>query len=1123
MPIKLTAAQYKLISLAILVAALSFWVSAKYFWRTFPEASLDLRVTRQDSLPIALRFIADRGLRPEGYRHAVIFTYDDSAKLYLERSQGLERMNQLTHGPIRLWRWSHRWFRPQQEEEFQVDVTPAGDVGGFSHQIPEAQAGANLDSGAARAIAENFLSQVMKRDLAELEGLESSSIKRPARTDHVFIWKRKSVNLGDGSLRVAVTINGDQVAGYQEFIRVPEQWSRDYAKLRSRNESAQIVDEVFYSLLTVGMIVILILRLRDHDVPLRTAFGFGLVAAILFFLGQVNTFSLSEFSYRTTDSYPSFIAEYFTSSVLIALGIGVSIFVFVASAEPVYREGFPRMISLRRYFRWKGLRTRSFFLANVVGLALAFFFFGYQTVFYHFANQLGAWAPSDIPFTNQLNTALPWTAVLFTGFFPAVSEEMQFRAFAIPFLRKLFRSLPLAVILAAFNWGFLHSAYPNEPFYIRGIEVGVGGIIIGLVMLRFGIVATLIWHYSVDALYSAFLLLRSPNHYLMISGAITAGIMLAPLAAALAAYLRTGTFEDESALTNADEGISRLQAAAQAEEVHPAVPYAPLTAGRLRLAAVLIVVLIGVASIPAYRFGKGFKVALTARDAIRMAGEYLANRRIPVSNYHRVAQLNGNLDQMAVRYFLEHVPLQRADRMYRRATQMMVWEVRYFRPLQIEERRVEFDAASGQFVDQRHILDENAPGASLAMDDARLLAEIALVEHGYRLSDFELQDSRGEKRKARQDYTFVWQAKPGDARNVAEAHYRVEVNVAGDEVVSVSDSFKLPEEWERERRTTRLSGAVLGGLSAAFGIILAAGAIFLFVRQLRGAKLPWRAAAGVGAAVAIIAALSQFNRITTVEMGYSTSIPLSTFWLQTGVMRTLVVIGAGLSAWLLVALSLSLYPEAHLLLWRSLTGVWRRDALLAAILAVAASAALSNLGALVSQIWPAYAPLEIDLVSGNFAALSPALSFFFEALIQAILASAILAVLIAMLRSVWLRRPWWLWGAVALFAVTLAPSNPHSVRAFLIGWTLHAISFGVATVLVTAFFRDNLLAYPVAIFSAIIAKPLVELLSQAARFYQWNGLALALLAAVTLLWMLLPGRSAPKLEEIPSPPFSDRG
>ena len=115
MPIKLTSAQLKIIVIAAAVAVLSLGISLKYFRRTFPEASLDLRVGRGESEAIALKFLTDRRVQLEAYRHTFIFTYDDQAKLYLERTLGLERMNQLTAGPVHLWRWSHRWFKPQQE------------------------------------------------------------------------------------------------------------------------------------------------------------------------------------------------------------------------------------------------------------------------------------------------------------------------------------------------------------------------------------------------------------------------------------------------------------------------------------------------------------------------------------------------------------------------------------------------------------------------------------------------------------------------------------------------------------------------------------------------------------------------------------------------------------------------------------------------------------------------------------------------------------------------------------------------------------------------------------------------------------------------------------------------
>ena len=1105
MPIKLTAPQYRTIAIALAVAAVSLGISLKYFRQTFPEASLDLRVNRADSEPIARQFLADRGWQLGSYRHTAIFTYDEETKLYLERTQGLERMNQLTAGPVHLWRWSHRWFRPQQREEFGVNVAPTGQMVGFRRVIPETQPGQTLDAASARAIAEAFLVATMKRDLNDLEFLESETNQRPARTDHGFTWKQKSVDLGEGSLRIAVQIAGDQVSGYSEFVKVPEQWSRDYEKLRSRNDSAQTVDEVFFFLLSAAMVVMLILRLRDHDVPMRTALDFALVGAVLYFLSQVNNFPIAESGYNTTDSYAGFVARYLTGNTLAALGVATFIFFLVASAEPQYREYFPRLISLRQYFSWKGLRTRSFFLANVVGLALAFFFFGYQTVFYLCANKLGAWAPSDIPFTNDLNTRIPWMTVLFGGFFPAVSEELQFRAFAVPFLAKYVRSLPVAVILGAFNWGFLHSAYPNQPFYIRGVEVGLGGIVIGFIMLRFGIMATLIWHYSVDALYTAFLLLRSPNHYLMLSGAITAGIMLVPLAVALVSYLRTGTFEDETPLSNAAQGTSRPPRLAE-----PAAPseidYQPLPRERTRLAGVLSVIFVVLALIPVYRFGEEVKVKMTAQDAVRAADAYLRSHKIDPAKYHHVVHLFDNVQALAVRYLVEHVTVKEADQVYRRATQMAGWEVRYFRPLEIEEHHVLFDPTNGEFVDHRLVLDENAPGASLAPEAARSLAEQALADHGYRLSEFELQDWRGEKRKAREDYTYVWQAKPGDPRNVAEEKYRARVKLAGDQVVSVSDDFKLPEQWTRDQQKSGIANSLLSAVEALLVLIIGARAVFLFVGQVRQGALPWRPALPVAVALAVLVALSELNTVATIEHAYSTSIPLGTFWLQAGAGLVLLPILASLGSWLLVAFALSLFPEGQRLLRRSATCAWRRDAALAVVLTLALKFAFDNLHALLTSRLPTYFVPEINLVPEHLETWSPALAFLFSAILGSVLATAAVAVVIAVFRSGWSRRAWWLWAALLLLIVSLGPAHAHSVREFLAVWIYETVSLAIFIWIIAAFYRDNPLAYLAAIFADLVLGPVVQLLSQAAGLYRWNGLLLGILSLAILGWLLLPHR-----------------
>lgn len=1099
----LTAANRRVIIIAIVVAGISLAIGLKYFSHAFPEASIEFRVNRDDSAPIATKFLTDRSLNTNGYRHAAVFDFDDDAKVYLERTQGLTRMDTLTRGPIHLWHWSHRWFKPEQKEEFRVDVTPAGQVTGFDHELIESAPGASLDSPAARVLAEKFLTDNMQRDLQGLEFVDAVSEKRPARTDYTFTWKQKDVQLGDGSLRVEVEIDGDQVGGYREFVKVPEGWTRDYKKLRSRNEAANMVDEVPWILLSIGGLVLLIQRLRRRDVPIRLALWFGLITALLYFLGQLNMFSQAEFNYNTTDSYLTFVSRYITGNLLGALAFGAFIFLLMASAEPVYRQAYPGFISIRRYFSWHGLRSRSFFIANVVGISMTFFFFAYQTVFYLAANKLGAWAPAEVPFTNLLNTRFPWVMVLFVGFFPAVSEEIQFRAFAIPFLRKYLKLGPLAVVLAAFIWGFLHSAYPNQPFFIRGLEVGFGGVIVGLIMLRFGIMATLIWHYSVDALYTAFLLLRSPNHYLMISGGVAAGIMLIPLIVSLVAYLHTGTFAEEDALLNAAERAPEVLPE-QRHAAEGALDYQPLSSSRLVAAGVLALIFVAVACIHAYRFGKGVVLNESPRNVVQVADNYLRQQKVDPAKYNHVDWINNNLDSPALHYLAERKSLEQADHIYRQATRLALWTVRYYQPLQKEEFEVYVDPVSGEVFGSRHVLDENAPGASLTSDQARSLAKQAVRDHGYRLEDFELQSSDATRRKAREDYTLVWQAKKGDERNVGDAHYRVQVDIAGDQVISFSRSFKLPEEWERAQEASSLGNNILMGVSVLTFVVIFAAGLIVFVSLVRTGKIQWKRSAKYGVVIAVLGLASAINGLPLAYRAYDTSKPLAVWKLQLDVGVVVLPLLEGLLAWLLIGSAASLYPHAWKVFGSTARRIWKRDALVALALSLAAGAALSRANALLTILFHAYAPIDTNLFSTDLSTHWPALAMFLSILSRTLLYAATVAVAICVVRFGWVRKGWWLWAGLALVLVFLGPAHAHSLAEFGANWLMGFLPVAVAAIVIGFFLRDNILAYLVVLFGLQAGDGLMSLFSQPNRYFVQNGVALALLTGMVLVWAFWP-------------------
>src|SRR5207245_1054283 len=158
-------------------------------------------------------------------------------------------------------------------------------------------------------------------------------------------------------------------------------------------------------------------------------------------------------------------------------------------------------------------------------------------------------------------------------------------------------------------------------------------------------------------------------------------------------------------------------------------------------------------------------------------------------SFRQVAWIYQNVDSEAVRYLLERRSIRDADQIYRQATRLVLWEVRYYRPLQKEEYQVFVDPSDSRVFGWRHLLDEDAPGASLPVGEAQKAAERFIEQQGYPLSGFELQNSEAKKRKAREDYTLVWQAKAPDPRNVGEAYYRLQVEIAGDQVVGLSRFF----------------------------------------------------------------------------------------------------------------------------------------------------------------------------------------------------------------------------------------------------------------------------------------------------------------------------------------------
>jgi len=1094
----------RFILLCILICAASLWIGIRYFYRAFPEASIEFKVNRDSSRPLAEKFLAAQGKSVRDFRHAASFRYDDDTKVFLERELGLERANALMGKEVKLWRWGHRFFKPSQKEEIRIEITTRGEVASFSHILPEDAAGADLPADAARALAESFLVLEMRHPVDSFEFVDSQTQKRPNRTDHVFTWKVAGMDLRNASYRVEVTLQGDRVDGYREYVKIPEEWSRSYRRLRSLNETATEVDLLFFALLGIGMLVVLGQRIRLKDIRWKTALAFGLIALVLQLLASLNDFPLEEYGFDTTSSYGSFVSRYLILAALGALSAGGVIFLLTACVEPLYRQSYRFHLSISRMISWHTIRTRSFFIAALAGITLTFFFFAYEIGFYLLAKWLGAWAPADIPYTDLLNTRFPWIFVLLGGFFPAVSEEWAFRAFSIPFLQRLLRYRWIAIVVSSFVWGFGHANYPNQPFFIRGIEVGIVGLILSWAMLRFGILAPLIAHYSIDAFYSAFLFLRSGNAYLVTTGAVTAGIYLIPILLAAGAYLVKREFRSETAVTNESEAVAPPEPPAMEvpSDQKPGVVYSPLKARTKLLALVLLVIGILLTIWRAPHFGDSVQFRLRASEAALAAKKFLSSLKFSsLDDFRQVTQPYGRVDPIAAQYICAAAGIERLNAVYGRHIRPVAWQTRFYRPLQKEEFQVNVDPVAGKLISFRHLLPEEAQGADLPEREARQIAESFLRSQEYDLTRYGLKETKSEKPKQRRDTEFTWEARAGTEEAVGEARLRLQVEVLGDQIGTWTQSLKIPEEWRRARERQNFYSIASAGIRVVFLIMMFSLALLSLVQGIRQGRVRWRFVAAIAAAAMVLELIHRINAIPQLWSLYDTQLEMRIFILTGLVGGILLLIGIGLSVGLAAGLIMACYPDASSIFHKSNRILWGRDALITAVATVGAFMTLQGIASRIQYHAGRLVLAPAITMPENIGTYLPLVSSVRDAALSGLFLSALIAFAIRL----WSRLAGRTWLRALLLAGLLGsflPTNARRLSEVALDMAPTLVLIAIACALVAKFCRDNYLAYFLSAAFLVVERIAMSYLRQgnAALVLQGAILILLALGAAAFLW-----------------------
>ncbi|HKA37939.1 MAG TPA: hypothetical protein VKH43_14030 [Thermoanaerobaculia bacterium] len=1101
--------RFVLLCLAVMVAGGA--VTLALFRRAFPEASIEFRVNRNDARTIAEKHLKDRGRDVSASRFAGRFAVDEEPKVYLERELGLEKASEFYGKDAKVWLWQMRWFRSAVKEEERVTITPLGDLAAFDSIRKDDTAGPRPAEAEAREIAERFLAG---RGLGSLKPIEATPVSLPNRTDWSFVHERAGFQMGEATVRYRTIVSGGAVTGYREFVHVPEAWTRAYDKLRSKNNTANLAGNFALFLTFLAMIAVLVTKIVRKDIAWKLVAGFGATAFVLSLLSIVNGIPLSLYHYDTASPLSGHLAKEIILGILGAVGVGALIALVVASSEPIYRERFPGHVSLPGLFSKRGLRSKSFFRGLVLGYAMTAFFFAYQAVFYVVAAKLGAWAPAEIPYDDILNTALPWATVLFIGFLPAVLEEGSSRLFSISFLDRLGAGRILAVVVPAFIWGFNHAAYPNQPFYIRGLEVGFAGVAIGFLMLRFGALPLLVWHFTVDALYTALLLLRSHNTYYVVTGAAASLILLLPLAISLLAYRRRGGFEPAAGLTNGDLGFVP---APPAEEAAGEPVAAPRTIRRgVFVAFAAAAVLLAASFLAPSNALEDLVRDATGRERARdIARSFLSANGMSPGQYHQVAYLgtgfaddedmrdanppeHGGIptfSEGAARYVLARGGPEAFRSLTEDRLPLDFWLVRFFQAEKKEEWKVLVDSRRSRVIGFVNPKDEAAPAPPPPSEaGARSRALDAAAKLGYPAASYKVVDVGTQNRPKRVDTTVMLESRPP---GVGDAWPRLRPVFHGGRMASLLPSVRVPEESQRAyRKKSALAWVLLGAKIVAIGGVVGVG-FLLFLRIVRAPDFRWKSLFLPLAIVAPVAALGTANGYPVLLRAYDTRVPLTAFKFSIG-----IALSIGLIV-LLVAFGIAF------VLFSGARPGWRRarragsigDAVLRAAIAAVALASVARLESLIAARFPGVFSVDPSLPSSLETAV-PGYSVLWSAVRTTVAFAAAAAVAALALSHPTFRRPLGRALAALTVIVALVPTSVHSGAEFAAGVLMPALSLAALGAVALGLLKDHVGAWILFGAFSFGGRAAAALLVQPAETHKASGilgLALVLLAAVALV------------------------
>lgn len=850
----------KVVWLLMVLALVGFGLYVKLDTRVFPSASIDLKYSREQIAKQSRDRAEICGYKTQSTIESTTFTFFNESKTFLEYELGLDEANRLMKDKVPVWSWTTRFCKQNDLEQFRVWLSPTGKLLAFMHSFEDERAMPTIKHEEALVRAQSFLENEVSRPMAGLKLVRDETTTKAHRDDHSFTWEDTSPesDFKGAKLRYYVAFAGNELSEYSSFLNIPDEWKRKYSKVRSMNELLQNIANIFYGTLQALAVLVVPWALTRKQMRWRFAIFGGLVTAIVGALDAINDYSSVIDSYDPSSSYRDYIISYYFRQAVATISSFVSGVLLFGGADVIYRLCYPKRIALENYLTLRGFASKEGRTAVLVGYCVFAVHLGWIIAYYVMGEKFNFWCPLGVDDYQLLGSAVPFFSAISLGIHAATQEETIARVVALSLMEKLTGRFWIANLFQAASWGFMHSSYPQQPAYARGVELTIGGLFYGYIMRRYGLLPCFIGHYLVDAFLTVKPLFSAEAPWLKASGLLP----LIPFVVATVVSLLYDYYKKKASSSDPDAALFNEALPVHSVEIKPladegeAYTYQPF-----KRKTKWILAIIGVCGIT-FSFctstplpGDRSRVTIDRERAIVRAKEILKRNGVQPDTYLNVASLATNVSAEEMQYIFEQRKLAATLDLASLTQPGFIWSVRFFRFLDPTEYKVEL-YGDGREYSFDITEDDDAPGASISKPEAEKLA-LAYVKRVHpEYKDVVIDKSSWSKRKRRADYDVECKV---PSLKVADADYKITLQVVGDVPCNFSQAWQLPQKWrfERSKETSRdhvfkgmrdVAYYVMGGLTLWWGIGI-----------LRSGAVRWRPGVFIGIGAGLLVLPEEFN------------------------------------------------------------------------------------------------------------------------------------------------------------------------------------------------------------------------------------------------------------------------